>query len=230
MSLGPDKMKDGVGAGVRWGSIIPLIGGSALGCSKAAGCLPELQLSYSAFAANDFHIRQYWPGVEHRVLDKEAATRAPAPLPVGLDFINSVCPCAGLSMLNTATSAGKKRGAGAAANKWMYESSVFVLSKLRPKVLWGENAPGLFTNIGEGVIEKLRAIGTHFGYSFSVMKTSTELHGIPQRRVRTFYFFWGSPTVPLMEYYARPKKDLAAYLKEIPASATQQVEITFLLR
>ena len=41
------------------------------------------------------------------------------------------------------------------------------------KVLWGENAPGLFTSLGKGVIEKLRKIGEHFGYSFSVMKTST---------------------------------------------------------
>ena len=97
-----------------------------------------------------------------------------------VDFINSVCPCAGLSMLNTSSAGGKKRGADAAANKWMYESSVYILSKVRPKVLWGENAPGLFTVMGEGVIEKLRKIGEHFGYSFSVMKTSTELHGIPQ--------------------------------------------------
>ena len=83
-------------------------------------------------------------------------------------------------MLNTSSAGGKKRGADAAANKWMYESSVYILSKVRPKVLWGENAPGLFTVMGEGVIEKLRKIGEHFGYSFSVMKTSTELHGIPQ--------------------------------------------------
>ena len=114
---------------------------------------------------------------------------------------------------------GKRRGADAAANKWMYESSVYILSKVRPKVLWGENAPGLFTTLGQGVIEKLKKIGEHFGYSFSVMKTSTDLHGIPQRRVRTFYFFWKSPTVPLMSYYSEERQNLTDYLNTIPEDA-----------
>ena len=57
----------------------------------------------------------------------------------GVDYINSVCPCADLSMLNTFTTKGSKRGSDSAANKWMLDSSIFVLSKVRPKVLWGEN-------------------------------------------------------------------------------------------
>ena len=81
------------------------------------------------------------------------------------------------------------------------------------QVLWGENAPGLFTHIGEGVVDRLKQveklniaeycivniaeycvvniaepnitfllkqIGRTLGYSFSLIKTSTELHGIPQ--------------------------------------------------
>ena len=39
-----------------------------------------------------------------------------------------------------------------------------------------------------------------YGYSCSLIKTSTLLHGIPQNRVRTFYFFWKSPTVPILDY------------------------------
>ena len=47
-----------------------------------------------------------------------------------IDFINSVCPCAGLSMLNT--SKGKKgRSADAAQNMWMYKSSEFVLANIK---------------------------------------------------------------------------------------------------
>ena len=203
---------------VRWGTIIPLIGGSAIGCQQATGTLPDFHLSYSPFTNNEKHIRNYWPSVPFHYIDKDQS------LPVfeDVDFVNSVCPCAGLSMLNTASSGGKKRGADAEANRWMYESSIYVLSRVRPKVLWGENAPGLFTNIGEGVIEKLRNIGREFGYSFSVMKTNTEVHGIPQNRPRTFYFFWRSPTVPMMEYSKRERKDLVSYLEEIPAKASQQ--------
>ena len=77
------------------------------------------------------------------------------------------------------------------------------LIHLFQQVLWGENAPGLFTQIGEGVVNKLKQIGRTFGYSFSLIKTSTELHGIPQRRIRTFYFFWQSPTVPMLQYQKR---------------------------
>jgi len=202
---------------IKWGTIIPLIGGSAIGCQKSSGSMPEFHLSYSPFSNNEQHIKRYWPNVPFHYLDKNPVVNFE-----GVDYINSVCPCAGLSMLNTSTAKGNKRGSDSAANKWMLDSSIFVLSKVRPKVLWGENAPGLFTNIGEGVIQKLREIGQQFGYSFSVMKTSTEMHGIPQRRVRTFYFFWNTPTVPMMVYQKKERKDLLSYLKEIPKDATQQ--------
>jgi len=202
---------------IRWGTIIPLIGGSAIGCQKSSESMPEFHLSYSPFSNNEQHLKRYWPKVPFHYLDKNPVVNFE-----GVDYINSVCPCAGLSMLNTSTAKGNKRGSDSAANKWMLDSSIYVLSKVRPKVLWGENAPGLFTNIGEGVIQKLREIGQQFGYSFSVMKTSTELHGIPQRRVRTFYFFWNTPTVPMMTYQKRDRKDLLSYLKEIPKNATQQ--------
>ena len=72
------------------------------------------------------------------------------------------------------------------------------------------------------VIQKQRNIGREFGYSFSVMRTNTEVHGIPQNRLRTFYFFWKSPTVPEMEYIRKERKDLVSYLEEIPAEASQQ--------
>ena len=39
----------------------------------------------------------------------------------------------------------KSRGSDAVQNVWMINSANFVLTKIRPKVFWGENAPGLFT-------------------------------------------------------------------------------------
>ena len=69
-----------------------------------------------------------------------------------IDYINGVCPCAGLSMLNTS----KSRGLDAKANQWMIETAEYVLGRISPKVFWGENAPGLFTPMGEGVVNKLR--------------------------------------------------------------------------
>jgi hypothetical protein len=49
------------GRPIRWGTIIPLIGGSALGCREAAGSLPLFHLSYQPFQANEVHIRHDRP-------------------------------------------------------------------------------------------------------------------------------------------------------------------------
>ena len=87
-----------------------------------------------------------------------------------VDYVNSVCPCAGLSQLNSARGTAASRGSGATQNKWMYDSSEYILENVKPKVLWGENAPGLFTKMGEGVVERLKEIGRKYGYSFSLNK------------------------------------------------------------
>ena len=103
----------------------------------------------------------------------------------------------------------------------MLKSAEFTLSVIKPKVLWGENAPGLFDS-AQSLVEKMKEIGTKLGYSFSMIKTNTELHGLPQRRVRTFYFFWNSPTVPILSWKLRKSKKLGDYLSDIPQSATLQ--------
>ena len=67
-----------------------------------------------------------------------------------------------------------------------------------------------------------RKLGATYGYSFSMIKTNTELHGIPQKRIRTFYFFWNTPTVPILKWKSTPCKNLSRYLKEIPEDASLQ--------
>jgi hypothetical protein len=46
------------GRTIRWGTIIPLIGGSALGCYAATGSLPLFHISYPPFGNNELHLRQ----------------------------------------------------------------------------------------------------------------------------------------------------------------------------
>ena len=72
------------------------------------------------------------------------------------------------------------------------------------------------------LFSNFRKLGAEYGYSFSIMKTNTELHGIPQRRIRTFYFFWNTPTVPMLTWKMENSKSFSDYLKEIPENATQQ--------
>ena len=90
-----------------------------------------------------------------------------------------------------------------------------------PKVYWGENAPALYQG-AEELVDRLVVIAKAFGYSFSMVKTDSQLHGLPQRRVRTFYFFWLSPTVPMLSWYNRTTPRLIDYLNEIPKWATLQ--------
>merc|ERR1712155_46255 len=125
-------------------------------------------------------------------------------------------------MLNVSRTGQAARGSEAVQNSWMLDSAEFTLANIRPKVLWGENAPGLFASAGQDLVEKLRQLGERHGYSFSMVKTNSELHGLPQRRIRTFYFFWNSPTVPILRWKNTKAKSLDEYLSEIPSWATLQ--------
>jgi len=203
--------------------MIPLVGGSAVGCAMATLSLPKYHLSYTPFANNEAHLKRYWADyqIPWHYLDKEDLGKDDLPNTGQIDFINSVCPCAGLSTLNKKTTGEEGRGSCAVQNDWMLKSAQFVLSTVRPKVLWGENAPALYQG-AELLVQKLVTIGKNYGYTFSMVKTDSLLHGLPQRRVRTFYFFWKSPTVPMLSWKSTPTPRLVDYLKQIPPEASLQ--------
>ena len=207
----------------RWATIIPLIGGSAIGCSQATGTKPLVHLTFQEFESNSAHLARYWPDVPFVNVSKgEPLPLLSSGLLHHLDFVTSVCPCSGLSMLNCSKDLGRGRGSDAGQNRWLIECAELVLGKIKPKVYWGENAPGLATKTGESMVRKMREIGQSHGYSLSLVKTNTELHGIPQRRIRCFYFYWRSPTAPLLPYVKVWKPDLISYLGQIPAWASHQ--------
>ena len=97
---------------------------------------------------------------------------------------------------------------GSATNDWMLESAKYVLGEVKPKVFWGENAPGLYGNMGKPVVEKLKKIGEDFGYSMTLYKTKSTLHGLGQVRNRSFYFFWKDDSVPYMPYFTKEKEPI----------------------
>ena len=55
---------------LKWGTIIPLIGGSSIGCSRSAGNLPAFHLTYTPFKNNETHLEKYWPQVPKYYIDK----------------------------------------------------------------------------------------------------------------------------------------------------------------
>ena len=144
-----------------------------------------VHLTFQEFESNSAHLARYWPDVPFANVSKgEHLALLSSGLLDHLDFVTSVCPCSGLSMLNCSKDLGRGRGSDAGQNRWLIECAELVLGRIKPKVYWGENAPGLATKTGESMVRKMREIGQSHGYSLSLVKTNTELHGIPQRRIR----------------------------------------------
>lgn len=178
-------------------SIVPLIGGETLGTEQAFGRPPEYLMSYEPFWANDRHLVNHYNGeVPYYVLDKNERPDKK------VDVIGSVCPCAGLSMLSHGY------GDDNANNKWMIETAKFVLGEMKPKVFWGENAPGFAGKVGKNIRTQMYNIGRENGYTFTVYRTKSLFHGVPQIRERSFYFFWQSDKTPKLNYYNTPHKSI----------------------
>ena len=188
---------------MKYITFIPLIGGMAIANMQATGKKPEFVLSYDAFAKNESNLKNYWPDVDWHLLDAETNQLAEdVELDYNdIDFVSSVCPCAGMSGLNCAN-----RGADNAANNWLYKSAEYILGTIKPKVYFGENAPGLYSEQNVKVLNKLREYGRQYGYAFTIYKTDTYRHGIPQHRMRTFFFFWKGECCPQMDWYNHPSE------------------------
>lgn len=190
--------------GFSHASIVPLIGGETIGSHRAFGAPPVHFMSYEAFEGNDRHIVNYYENeIPYYVLDKGMSP----PVNERADVVSSVCPCAGLSMMSHGY------GDDNPNNQWMKETAKFVLADYQPKCFWGENAPGFAGKIGKNVREELKSIGADNGYTMSVYRTKSLLHGVPQVRERSFYFFWKDTNgqVPIFNYYNRdytPIEDL----------------------
>jgi site-specific DNA-cytosine methylase len=198
---------------LKHATIVPLIGGLTLGQEAAFGSRPDYLLSYSPFANNDSHLVNHYKETPYIVLDQGGKA------PYSVDVVGSVCPCAGLSSLSGYASSD------AAANEWMYRTTQYILEDVKPQVLWGENAPGLAGKLGKPIVEKLHAIAKKQGYTMSIYRTKSFLHGIPQIRERSFYFFWKGDRVPIFNYFSKPLKTIEEVLDSVPKNATQQ-EVT----
>tara|TARA_B100000902_G_scaffold78469_1_gene83171 strand:- start:2068 stop:3255 length:1188 start_codon:yes stop_codon:yes gene_type:complete len=174
-------------------SIIPLIGGETIAMQNVFGEKPQYILSYTDFEANDSQLLDYYNRtVPYIKLDMGGSA------PRSVDVVNTVCPCAGLSSLSFTS------GSDNPTNDWMLRAARYVLEDVRPQVFWGENAPRLASKMGEPIVKEMRKMAREFGYTVSLYKTKSILHGLSQVRDRAFYFFWKGNEVPVFEYYDRP--------------------------
>ena len=191
---------------MKYASIVPLIGGETIAMENVFGKRPEYMLSYDGFQNNDQHIVEHYNNeVPYHIMDPNVIE-----LFEQVDVVNAVCPCAGLSSLSPSA------GSDNAANDWMSISANYVLEHMKPKVFWGENAPRLASKMGEPVVAKLRSIAKKNGYTFSIFKTKSLLHGLSQVRDRSFYFFWKDEKVPMFDYTFKPHMKIEDTIRSVP--------------
>lgn len=189
---------------MKHASIVPLIGGETIASQNVFGSRPDYILSYTPFYANDSHLLNYYDNeVPYHVLD---AGGKPSHK---VDVVSSVCPCAGLSMLSHGYGDDNEN------NKWMIETTKYVLGEMKPKVLWGENAPGFAQKLGKNVRTQMLEIADDLGYSMSVYRTKSLLHGMAQVRERSFYFFWEGDKVPVFDYINKPRVTIEDTIKSV---------------
>ena len=202
---------------MKYASIVPLIGGETLAMENAFGKRPEYILSYEAFRNNDQHIVDHYKGeVPYYTL---TGTSSDPSYPI-VDVVNTVCPCAGLSSLSPSAASDNS------ANDWMFITSEYVLGTLSPKVFWGENAPRLASKMGEPVVKRLRKIASRHGYTFSIYKTKSILHGLSQVRDRTFYFFWKGDEVPFFPYINREYEKIEDLIRSVKYDESDPMSTT----
>lgn len=198
---------------LKHASIVPLIGGETIGQMQAFGTKPDYLLSYSPFSNNDSHLVNYLKDVPYILLDQGGKH------PGYVDIVNAVCPCAGLSSLSPSANSE------AAANDWMTTTAKYVLEEMKPRVFWGENAPRFAGEMGKPIVRKLRKIAKENGYTLSIYRTKSLLHGLSQVRERSFYFFWKGDQVPVFSYIERPHLRIEEMLKGVNPNASQN-EVT----
>lgn len=198
---------------IKHAAIVPLVGGLPLGQEKAFGSRPDYLLSYSPFSSNDSHLVNYYKDVPYILLDEGNKHSH------YVDVVGATCPCAGLSSLSTSANSD------AAVNDWMTTTAKYVLEEMKPQVFWGENAPRFAGEMGKPIVEKLRVIASAQGYTMSIYRTKSLLHGLSQVRERSFYFFWKGSQVPVFNYFDRPNKRIEDAIREVPKDLTQQ-EVT----
>lgn len=194
---------------IKHASIIPLIGGETIGQMKAFGSRPDYLLSYTPFSNNDSHLVNYLKDVPYILLDQGGRH------PHYVDVVNAVCPCAGLSSLSPTANSD------ATVNDWMTTTARYVLEEIKPKVFWGENAPRFAGEMGKPIVEKLHKIGQENGYTMTVYRTKSLLHGLPQVRERSFYFFWKGDRVPVFNFFAKERPTIQELLRSVNKNASQ---------
>lgn len=243
---------------IKWGCIQPLTGGMYIGAKDATNCNAKWILSYPGLAAvktdkdgnlttaaNEYNLLK-WLEKHNDLVPYQVFDRKPfddfdnvnetqiIDDPVwsknkvdytNTDLVVSVPVCSGLSQATIANDATKD-----SRNNNMLFNAEYALSVIKPKIYIFENAPALFTNVGDNVRNALNNLADKYDYSVCYYKTNTRLHDNVQHRPRTFVYFIkninGIKGCPSFNS-ERISPTVEEYFSRIPKNATQQELIEF---
>jgi DNA (cytosine-5)-methyltransferase 1 len=135
-----------------------------------------------------------------------------------IDVVVAVPVCSGLSGANSTGKEEHKAGSEAVQNNNQLGILEFVISKIKPKVYIYENAPGLYTNMGTGLREKIVSVAKAAGYNIQFNKVNTINYGLPQSRQRTFCILWRKDvfaTVPKFPFERLPRQTFLGLWRNI---------------
>lgn len=196
---------------MKWASMIPLIGGFTIGAAQAIGTNPNYIYTFDGFESNDSHCLHYYNKVKH-IHNPEKIAK--------LDLVILTPPCSALSLLN------KYSNEEYDSIKYLYETTKICIDSNVTTII-GENAPALFTKKGQNVVKKLFNIIREKGYSISLYQTSTIYHGIPQKRLRTFYIIHKNKNaIYLKNCGNKCELDVYEFLKTRPVDYQQKFNIS----
>lgn len=196
---------------IKWAPHIPLIGGGPVGAEMALGTAPEKIYSLPGFLGNDKHYVNHQNVTLGRNIDYVPLDPSDRSFHSKLNIVIGTPPCAALSQLNCGKNETVK-GSNCGKNEFMYIVAEQGIHCFNADVIIIENAPALATNKGQGVADRLHQIAIENDYSLTLYATSTEFHGIPQSRNRTFAMLWRSKKAPKLDWYKRDRLNFADYL------------------
>lgn len=181
-----------------------------VGATMALDRDPEWIASWSeSFGTNDQYCLKYFDKAPFHNLDEgNYPTKH-------VDIVTSLPPCAGLSMANTTSGhqANNPRGCSAPSNLHMYNAAEYAMTHIKPKAMMVENAPALYSKMGEEFAERINSLARSHDYSMSLVKTTSINHGVPQERTRSFFFLWQGSKVPVLSPVKRDFEPFHKFLK-----------------
>jgi len=171
---------------LTYANYIPLIGGLSFAAQSLIEKEPEYNVSFDVFEKNEEEYQKIVKSPFYLLKDSEFEKHGHNQVKdtaTEVNLVTSLCPCGGLSMLNTT----EARGGNSTTNRFIYRFISFGIDVAKADAIVFENAPGLITlPDAENIRTWLNETAIKNDYSILYLLTDTSLFSTPQARKRTY--------------------------------------------